>query len=78
MILDDIERLLEFVAIGPRFSNTILQTLLVLTKKVRAPASTQPSQGLLANCPCHAASGVSREPVDAALTDMTAACRRQP
>ena len=36
VILDDIERLLEFVAIGPRFSNTILQTLLVLTKKVRA------------------------------------------
>ena len=34
VILDDIERLLEYVAIGPRFSNTILQTLLVLLKKV--------------------------------------------
>ena len=37
VILDDIERLLEYVAIGPRFSNTILQTLLVLLKKVRQP-----------------------------------------
>ena len=35
VILDDVERLLEYVAIGPRFSNTILQTLLVLTKKAR-------------------------------------------
>lgn len=34
VILDDIERLVEYVAIGPRFSNTILQTLLVLIKKV--------------------------------------------
>lgn len=34
IVLDDIERLLEFVAIGPRFSNGILQTLLVLLKKV--------------------------------------------
>lgn len=33
IILDDIERLLEYVAIGPRFSNGILQTLLVLLKK---------------------------------------------
>lgn len=36
VILDDIERLVEYVAIGPRFSNTILQTLLVLLKKVGA------------------------------------------
>ena len=35
VILDDIERLLDYVDIGPRFSNTILQTLLVLTKKAR-------------------------------------------
>lgn len=34
IILDDIERLLEYVSIGPRFSNVILQTLLVLLKKV--------------------------------------------
>ena len=34
IVLDDIERLLEYVAIGPRFSNSILQTLLVLCKKV--------------------------------------------
>ena len=33
IILDDIERLLEYVAIGPRFSNSVLQTLLVLLKK---------------------------------------------
>ena len=37
IILDDIERLLEFVSIGPRFSNTILQTLLVLLKKASPP-----------------------------------------
>ena len=33
VVLDDIERLLEFVPIGPRFSNALLQTLLVLLKK---------------------------------------------
>ena len=32
-MLDDIERLLEFVHIGPRFSNQILQALVVLLKK---------------------------------------------
>lgn len=30
IILDDLERLMEFMAIGPRFSTTILQTLIVL------------------------------------------------
>eukprot|EP00899_Mesostigma_viride_P023513 jgi/Mesvir1/4346/Mv02430-RA.2 len=34
IILDDIERLLEYVAIGPRFSNLVLQTLLVLVKRL--------------------------------------------
>ncbi|GJM93151.1 hypothetical protein PR202_ga09681 [Eleusine coracana subsp. coracana] len=34
IILDDIERLLEYVAIGPRFSNIISQTLLVLLKRI--------------------------------------------
>jgi len=34
IILDDIERLLEFVSIGPRFSNVILQTILVLLKRI--------------------------------------------
>ncbi|GLT52488.1 hypothetical protein SLA2020_258280, partial [Shorea laevis] len=34
IILDDIERLLEFVAIGPRFSNLISQTLLSLLKRL--------------------------------------------
>ena len=37
IVLDEIERLLEYVAIGPRFSNSVLQTLLVLLKK--APPS---------------------------------------
>jgi hypothetical protein len=41
IVLDDIERLVEYVAIGPRFSNTILQTLLVLLKKVGTAAGTQ-------------------------------------
>jgi vesicle-fusing ATPase len=34
IILDDIERILEFVSYGPRFSNPILQTLLVLIKRL--------------------------------------------
>eukprot|EP00908_Phaeocystis_cordata_P013635 Transcript_2470.p1 GENE.Transcript_2470~~Transcript_2470.p1 ORF type:complete len:763 (-),score=372.96 Transcript_2470:127-2292(-) len=33
VVLDDIERLLEYVRIGPRFSNIVLQTLLVCVKK---------------------------------------------
>ncbi|GAM27263.1 hypothetical protein SAMD00019534_104380 [Acytostelium subglobosum LB1] len=33
IVVDDIERLIEFVPIGPRFSNTILQTLMVLFKR---------------------------------------------
>lgn len=37
VILDDIERLLEYVAIGPRFSNIVLQTLLVLVKRNPIP-----------------------------------------
>jgi vesicle-fusing ATPase len=34
IIIDNIERLVEYVAIGPRFSNHILQTLLVVLKRV--------------------------------------------
>ncbi|GJQ11585.1 hypothetical protein GpartN1_g3376.t1 [Galdieria partita] len=34
IVIDNIERLIEFAPIGPRFSNTILQTLLVLIKQV--------------------------------------------
>ncbi|KAL3740109.1 hypothetical protein ACJRO7_021398 [Eucalyptus globulus] len=34
IILDDLERLLEYVAIGPRFSNLISQTLLVHLKRL--------------------------------------------
>eukprot|EP00047_Mylnosiga_fluctuans_P001953 m.222546 g.222546 ORF g.222546 m.222546 type:complete len:771 (+) comp10784_c0_seq1:3-2315(+) len=33
VVVDDIERLLDYVPIGPRFSNTVLQTLLILLKK---------------------------------------------
>jgi len=34
IIIDNIERLLEYVPIGPRLSNQVLQTLLVLVKKL--------------------------------------------
>ncbi|ONK75683.1 uncharacterized protein A4U43_C03F19450 [Asparagus officinalis] len=34
IVLDDIERLLEYVPIGPRFSNLISQTLMVLLKRL--------------------------------------------
>ena len=33
IFIDDIERIIDFVPIGPRFSNLVLQTLLVLLKK---------------------------------------------
>ncbi|KAI8826177.1 P-loop containing nucleoside triphosphate hydrolase protein [Fimicolochytrium jonesii] len=33
IVIDSIERVLDWVAIGPRFSNTVLQTLMVLLKK---------------------------------------------
>lgn len=42
VVVDDIERLLDYVPIGPRFSNLVLQALLVLLKKappkVRTPS----------------------------------------
>lgn len=34
VIVDDIERLIEYVRVGARFSNTVLQGLLVLLKKI--------------------------------------------
>lgn len=34
LIIDDIERALDFVSVGPRFSNPVLQTLLVLVKEL--------------------------------------------
>lgn len=34
IMIDDIERLLDYVAIGPRFSNLVLQSLLVLLRKL--------------------------------------------
>lgn len=34
IVLDDIERIIEYVRIGPQFSNLVLQALMVLLKKV--------------------------------------------
>jgi len=34
IVIDNIERLLEYVPIGPRFSNAVLQTLLVVLKRI--------------------------------------------
>ncbi|XP_005099950.1 vesicle-fusing ATPase isoform X2 [Aplysia californica] len=34
IVMDDIERLLDYVNVGPRFSNLVLQALLVLLKKL--------------------------------------------
>lgn len=36
IVLDNIERMIEYSPIGPRFSNIVLQTLMVLTKQVPA------------------------------------------
>lgn len=33
IVIDDIERLIEYTPIGPRFSNIVLQTLMILCKK---------------------------------------------
>jgi vesicle-fusing ATPase len=43
IVLDDLERLLDYVRIGPRFSNAVLQTLMVLVKK----APTNPNRKLV-------------------------------
>lgn len=37
IIVDALERLLEYVPVGPRFSNAVLQTLLVLLKRAPPP-----------------------------------------
>ena len=34
IIIDDLERIIDYVPTGPRFSNTVLQALLVLLKKI--------------------------------------------
>jgi vesicle-fusing ATPase len=39
IILDSIERLLEYVAVGPRFSQAVLQTLLVLVNRIPPAAN---------------------------------------
>jgi vesicle-fusing ATPase len=33
IVLDDLEKLFEFIGVGPRFSNTVLQAIMVLAKK---------------------------------------------
>ncbi|EWM21512.1 n-ethylmaleimide-sensitive fusion protein [Nannochloropsis gaditana] len=43
IVLDDLERLIDYSPIGPRFSNTVVQTLLVLLKK----PPTSPDKRLL-------------------------------
>jgi hypothetical protein len=40
--IEHLSRLLEYVAIGPRFSNLISQTLLVLLKKLPPKVSVSP------------------------------------
>ena len=35
ILIDDIERIIDYTPLGPRFSNMVLQALLVLLKKVR-------------------------------------------
>ncbi len=37
LVIDDIERILEYVSVGPRFSNAVLQTLSVLLRKTPTP-----------------------------------------
>ena len=47
IILDDIERLIEYIHLGPRFSNVILQTLLVLLKKKPPLSEIGPERKLI-------------------------------
>lgn len=44
VVVDDIERLLDYVPIGPRFSNLVLQALLVLLKKAPPKVSARHCQ----------------------------------
>lgn len=37
VILDDVERLIEYVPVGPRFSNAVLQTLVTLVRRTPPP-----------------------------------------
>lgn len=45
ILIDDLERVIDYVRMGPRFSNTVLQTLLVMLKKVGGGTEAAP-QGL--------------------------------
>eukprot|EP01094_Clydonella_sp_ATCC50884_P021420 TRINITY_DN4712_c0_g1_i1.p1 TRINITY_DN4712_c0_g1~~TRINITY_DN4712_c0_g1_i1.p1 ORF type:complete len:852 (-),score=335.25 TRINITY_DN4712_c0_g1_i1:305-2518(-) len=58
ILVDDLERLLDYVPIGPRFSNAVLQTLLVLIKRPPPPGKrlfvigTTSKKRLLADMGC--------------------------
>lgn len=47
IVVDGIERLLDWTPIGPRFSNMVLQTLLVLLKKPPPKVSSVPASFFL-------------------------------
>lgn len=48
VILDDLERIVEYVDIGRRFSNSLLQAILVLIKKL--PSKSENSVAIIATC----------------------------
>lgn len=41
IVIDNIERLIEYTAVGRRFSNTLLQTLLIMISKVPPSSDTK-------------------------------------
>lgn len=51
VVVDDIERLLDYVPIGPRFSNLVLQALLVLLKKAPPKVRVHLQPGALQQIP---------------------------
>lgn len=51
VVVDDIERLLDYVPIGPRFSNLVLQALLVLLKKAPPKVRVHLQPGALRQIP---------------------------
>lgn len=53
VVVDDIERLLDYVPIGPRFSNLVLQALLVLLKKAPPKVSVVVNELCMSLCKIH-------------------------
>lgn len=70
IIIDDVERLMEYTPVGPRFSNTVLQTLLVLLKK----APEEPDRRLLVI----GTTAISSHLEDLQLVDAFNVCLRVP